>query len=88
MEQRLKEGPSRDCPNWGSNLSADTKPNTVTFAKRHLLTGTSVAVPWEVWPATDQCRCGHLEATIGQSAGIPEGELEEGPEEQREIATT
>ena len=26
MEQRLKKGPSRDCPTWGSILSADIKP--------------------------------------------------------------
>jgi hypothetical protein len=26
MEQRLKEGPSRGLPIWGSILSADTKP--------------------------------------------------------------
>jgi hypothetical protein len=26
MEQKLKEGPSRDCHTWGTILSADTKP--------------------------------------------------------------
>ena len=29
MEQRLKEGPTRDCPTWGPNTSAYTNPNTV-----------------------------------------------------------
>jgi hypothetical protein len=38
MEQRLKERPSRDGPSWGSIPSADTKPNTVAVAMRHLLT--------------------------------------------------
>ena len=42
MEQRLKEGPSRDCPTWGSILSADTKPRHCcccqkTLAERNLV---------------------------------------------------
>jgi hypothetical protein len=41
LEQRLKQGPSEDCPNWGYILSTDIKPDTVTVAKRHLLTGIS-----------------------------------------------
>ena len=40
MELRLKEGPSRDCPIWGSIMFADTKPDTVAVVKRGLLTGT------------------------------------------------
>jgi hypothetical protein len=39
MEQRLKEGPTMDCPTWGSILSADIKPDTVV-AKRSMLIGT------------------------------------------------
>ena len=41
MEQRLKEGPSRDCPSWKSTMSANTKPDTLAVGKGHLLTGTS-----------------------------------------------
>jgi hypothetical protein len=37
--ERLKEGLSGDCTTWGFILSADTKPDTITIAKRHLLTG-------------------------------------------------
>ncbi|MFT2598218.1 hypothetical protein ACMWP3_25475, partial [Escherichia coli] len=40
MEQRVKEGPTRDCPTWGSIMSADTKPNTVLVVKKCLLTRT------------------------------------------------
>jgi hypothetical protein len=40
MLQRLKNGTSEDCTTWISILSADTKPDIVTLAKRHLLTGT------------------------------------------------
>ena len=40
MEQRLKEEPTKDCPTWGSIMSADTKPNTVAMVKRHMLTRT------------------------------------------------
>jgi len=39
MEQRLKEGPTRDSHTWGSIMSADTKPNTIAMVKRPLLTG-------------------------------------------------
>ena len=37
MEQRLKVGTSEDGPTCGSILSADTEPDTVAIAKRHLL---------------------------------------------------
>jgi hypothetical protein len=40
MEQRLKEGPTGNCSTWGSIMSADTKPDTVTVVKRHLVIGT------------------------------------------------
>jgi hypothetical protein len=47
-----------------------------------------VAVPQEVLPATDQCRCGSLELTIRLRSGARMGELVEGlEEEQRGIAT-
>jgi hypothetical protein len=47
MEQRLKDGPSEDHLTWGSSLSADTKPDIVAIAKRHLLTRQGdMAVPW------------------------------------------
>ena len=47
MEQRLKGGPSEGCLTWGSSLSADTKPDIVAIAKRHLLTRQGdMAVPW------------------------------------------
>ena len=36
MKERLKEGPSVDCPTYGSIMFADTKPNTVAMVKRHL----------------------------------------------------
>jgi hypothetical protein len=36
-EQRLKEGPTRDCPTWKSIMSADTKPNIVAVVKRNLV---------------------------------------------------
>ena len=35
MEQTLMKAQSGDSPTWGSNLSADTKPNTV--AHRNLM---------------------------------------------------
>jgi hypothetical protein len=40
MEQRLREGPSGDCPTWESIFSADTRPESFAVAKRHLLVGT------------------------------------------------
>jgi hypothetical protein len=40
MEKRLKEGPFRVYPTWGSILSADIKPDTIAVFKRYLLTGT------------------------------------------------
>jgi hypothetical protein len=40
IEQRLKQGPTRDYATWGSIMSADTKPNTVAVVKRHWLTRT------------------------------------------------
>jgi hypothetical protein len=48
----------------------------------------SMAVPGEVWPATDQCRCGCLEPNIRLNSGNLVGELAEGLENQRWIATT
>jgi hypothetical protein len=44
-------------------------------------------VPEEVWPVTDQCRGGCWELTIRLNSGNLVGELAEGPEEQRGIAT-
>ena len=41
MEQRQKEGTSRDCPTWGSIIIADTKPDIDGVVKMCLLTGTS-----------------------------------------------
>jgi hypothetical protein len=46
-----------------------------------------MAVPWEVGPATDQCRSECLEPPIRLSSGIQVGELAEGLEGQRGIAT-
>ena len=66
MEQRLKEGPTGDCSIWRSIMSADTKPNTVAMVKRHLMRGPGVD---DVWPATDQYRCGYLEATTKLISG-------------------
>jgi hypothetical protein len=37
MEQRLKKGSAKDCPTWGSIMSADTKPNTVAVVRRNLV---------------------------------------------------
>ena len=53
-----------------------------------------MTAPWEVQPATDQCRCGCLEPTIRLSSGNLVGELEEGLEQgvlqphRKNIATT
>ena len=57
MRQRLKEGPSRDYPTWGSILSAETKADTVPVVKRCLQTGTwsgsslgGLASNWQLEP--------------------------------------
>ena len=81
MEQRLKEGPSRDHP----TCLQTPNPNTFVVAKRHFLTG--MAVSWEGLPAPDQCRGGYLQPTIRLSSGTLVGELVEGLGEQRGIAT-
>jgi hypothetical protein len=47
----------------------------------------SVAVPGEVQPATDQCRCRCLEPTIRLNSGNLVRQLAEGLEERRGIAT-
>ena len=87
MEQ--KEGPTGDCPTWGCAMSANTKLSTVAVVKRQELAEqeTSVAVPWEVRPATAQCRYRCLEPNIRLSSGTLVGELAKGMVEQREIAT-
>ena len=46
-----------------------------------------MTVPGQIQPATDQCRCGCLEPTIRMNSGNLVGELAEGLEEQRGIAT-
>jgi hypothetical protein len=46
-----------------------------------------VAAPWEVQTTTDQCRHECLEPTITLSFGTLTGELAEGLEELRVIAT-
>ena len=84
---RLKEGPSRDWSIWVSILSAVTKPDTVAFAKRSLLTGTVVSVPSSVLPATDQFRCGCMVTTIRLSLRTLLVELNERLEERMGIAT-
>ena len=70
MEQRLKEGPSRDCPSWKSTMSANTKPDTLAVGKGHLLTGTShdgsLGDVASNWPS---------EPTIRLSSGNLVGEL-------------
>ena len=45
VEQRLKEKPSRDCPTWGSIAYADINPDTITDAKKLLLTGAWYSYP-------------------------------------------
>jgi hypothetical protein len=83
MEQRLKEGPSGDCPTWGSILSEDTKPRHCCCCQEAWPTGLGVAVR-----ATDKCGYGCLEPTIRLNSVTPMGELAEELEEQREIATS
>jgi hypothetical protein len=46
-----------------------------------------VAVPGDVWPATDQSRGGCLEPTIRLNSGNLVGELAKGLKEQRGMAT-
>jgi hypothetical protein len=47
----------------------------------------SEVFPWEVWPATDQCRCWCFEPTIRLSSENLVEELVEGLEEQSGVAT-
>ena len=61
MEQRLKEGPSRDCPTWGSILSADTKP-WQTLLLSSLQSGQRLT-----GVATHFCHAGNCEAEIRDS---------------------
>lgn len=72
MEQRLKERPAWDCPN----------PTLSPWSR-----GACGEEPGEVRPATDQCRGGCLEPTIRLNSGNLVGELAEGLEELRGIAT-
>ena len=53
MRQRLKEGPSRDCPTWGSILSAETKQTLFLWSRGTCRQESQVTVLWEVRPATD-----------------------------------
>jgi hypothetical protein len=39
MEQRMKDRPSRDCPNWGSIPYTGPNPDTTVDAMRYMLTG-------------------------------------------------
>ena len=82
MGQRLKEGPSRDCPTWGSILSAETKADTVPVVKRCLQTGT-----WSGSSLGGLASNWQLEPTISLSSWNSLGELGEKLEVQRGIAT-
>ena len=68
-------------------MSADTKPNTVALIRGDCGEEPSMAVPGEVWPATDQCRCGCLEPTIRLNSGNLIRELAEGLKELKGITT-
>jgi hypothetical protein len=79
MEQRLKEGPSKDCPTWGSILSAETKQTLFLWSRGTCRQESQVTVLWEVRPATDSWN--------QLSSRNSLGELGEKLEVQRGIAT-
>jgi hypothetical protein len=81
-ELRRKEGPSRDCPTWGSIPYTTTKPSHYClcqkdFAERTLI----IAISCEAMPVSDKYRTRCSQSSIGWNTGPLMKELEKVPKE-------